>query len=82
MPEMNGIELLKILRIRGDLTPFILFSGAEDLGKIARAAASYGSFESLTKNRDIREQISPLVDMIRRAVMYSGKREAVDDMHH
>ncbi|MDW5563906.1 MAG: PAS domain S-box protein [Methanomassiliicoccus sp.] len=27
MPGMNGIELLKVLRARGDLTPFILFTG-------------------------------------------------------
>lgn len=27
MPEMNGIELLKELKVRGDQTPFILFTG-------------------------------------------------------
>ncbi len=28
MPEINGIEFLKILRSKGDLTPVIIFTGA------------------------------------------------------
>jgi CheY-like chemotaxis protein len=27
MPEMNGIEFLKVVRARGDKTPFIIFTG-------------------------------------------------------
>ena len=51
--EINGLEFLKILRAWGDLTPFILFSDAETIEELARAAALYGSVGLISKNRDL-----------------------------
>jgi DNA-binding NtrC family response regulator len=75
MPEMNGDEFLKILRARGDHTPFILFSGAEDIKKLARAAAMNESLNILSKNQDAGKQINHLANMIRRAVQFSSNRK-------
>ena len=75
MPEMNGVEFLKILRARGDHTPFILFSGAEDIEKLARAAAMNESLNILSKNQDAEKQINHLANMIRRAEQFSSNRK-------
>ncbi len=74
MPEINGLEFLKILRAWGDLTPFILFSDAETIEELARAAALYGSVGLISKNRDLGKQINHLVNMIRMAIQVSSNR--------
>ena len=74
IPEMNGLEFLKILRSRGDLTPFILFSGVENIEELARTAAMYGCFGTLSKHHDVGKQINHLVNVIRMAIQSSSNR--------
>ena len=53
MPSMNGIELLKALRIRGDRTPFILFTG-RGREEVAMEALNNGANLYLQKGGDPR----------------------------
>jgi len=75
MPGINGLEFLKILRARGDLTQFIFFSRAENNEELARAAAMYGSVGILSKSQDLGKQINRLVNMIRMAIQFSSNRK-------
>ena len=74
MPEINGLEFLKILRALGDLTPFIHFSGAENFEELARTAAMYGCFGTLSKHHEVGKQINRLVNMIRMAIQVSSNK--------
>ncbi len=67
MPEMNGIELLKILRAKGDDIPFILFTGRgrED---VAIEALNLGADFYLQKGGDPRSQFAELVNMVSQSV--------------
>lgn len=73
MPGMNGIELLKILMVQGNSTPFIIFTDAGN-DKVAEEAAVSGVFGYLLKNEDIRKQIPNLVEMIAEAAAPSVER--------
>src|SRR5208283_752438 len=67
MPEINGIEFLKILRSKGDVTPVIIFTG---VGReyAAIEALNNGANFYLKKGEDIQPQLREMVHMIRRAV--------------
>jgi len=67
MPEINGIEFLKILRSKGDATPVIIFTG---VGRehAAIEALNNGANFYLKKGEDIQPQLREMVHMIRRAV--------------
>jgi len=67
MPEINGIEFLKILRSKGDTTPVIIFTG---VGReyAAIEALNNGANFFLKKGEDIQPQLREMVHMIRRAV--------------
>ncbi len=67
MPEINGIEFLKILRSKGDATPVIIFTG---VGReyAAIEALNNGANFYLKKSEEIRPQFREMVHMIRRAV--------------
>jgi CheY-like chemotaxis protein len=67
MPEINGIEFLKILRSKGDTTPVILFTG---VGReyAAIEALNNGANFFLKKGEDVQPQLREMVHMIRRAV--------------
>jgi CheY-like chemotaxis protein/lipoprotein NlpI len=67
MPEIDGIEFLKILRGRGDTTPVILFTG---VGKehAAIEALNNGADFFIQKGDDPQTQFRTLIDMINRAV--------------
>ncbi|WP_292424633.1 response regulator [Methanoregula sp.] len=67
MPEINGIEFLKILRSKGDLTPVIIFTGAGG-EYTAIEALNNGANFYLKKGEDIQPQLREMADMIRRAV--------------
>ena len=43
MPEMNGLELLRVLREAGDVTPVVLYTGRKDPTLEARALADGAS---------------------------------------
>ncbi|SMF12602.1 response regulator [Pseudobacteriovorax antillogorgiicola] len=36
MPEMNGLELMKLLEMKGNRTPVFIFSGREEFEEIAK----------------------------------------------
>jgi len=67
MPEINGIEFLKILRSKGDSTPVIIFTG---VGReyAAIEALNNGANFYLKKGEEIQPQLREMVHMIRRAV--------------
>jgi len=67
LPEINGIEFLKILRAKGDTTPFIIFTG---VGReyAAIEALNNGADFFLKKGDDAQSQLLELVHMIRKAV--------------
>ena len=64
MPEINGIEFLKILRSKGDVTPVIIFTG---VGReyAAIEALNNGANFYLKKGEDIQPQLREMVHMIR-----------------
>ena len=67
MPEINGIEFLKILRSKGDFTPVIIFTG---VGReyAAIEALNNGANFYLKKGEEIQPQLREMVHMIRRAI--------------
>lgn len=67
MPEINGIEFLKILRSKGDTTPVILFT-AVGRENAAIEALNNGANFFLKKGEDPRMQFRELVTMAKRAV--------------
>ncbi|MGQ9586838.1 MAG: PAS domain S-box protein [Thermoplasmata archaeon] len=76
MPEMNGLELLKLLRNQGNDIPFIMFTGKgrED---VAIEALNYGADYYLQKGGDPRSQFTELTHMIVKSV---SQRTAVEEL--
>ena len=75
MPELNGIEFLKILRSEGDTTPVIIFTGVGH-ERTAIEAINNGANFFLQKGEDPQAQFRELVTMVKKAVerTYSGKK--------
>jgi PAS domain S-box-containing protein len=75
MPEINGIEFLKILRSKGDTTPVIIFTGVGH-ERTAIEAINYGANFFLQKDEDPKKQFHELCDMVKTAVesTYIGKK--------
>ena len=67
LPDINGIEFLKIIRAKGDSTPVIIFTG---VGReyAAIEALNNGADFFLKKGDDIQDQLLDIVHMIRKAV--------------
>jgi DNA-binding response OmpR family regulator len=67
LPGINGIELLKMLRAKGDTTPFIIFTG---VGReyAAIEALNNGADFFLKKGDDAQSSLLEVVHMIRKAV--------------
>lgn len=67
MPEIDGIQFLKIIRSMGDSTPVIIFTG---VGReyAAIEALNNGANFFLKKGEDILPQLRDMVHMIRQAV--------------
>lgn len=76
MPDISGIEFLKILRQQGDTTPIILFTG---LGGeyTAIEAVNNGANFILKKGEDPRHQFRELVVMVKRAMERSSLGRAI-----
>ncbi|MDD1718534.1 MAG: PAS domain S-box protein [Methanoregulaceae archaeon] len=77
MPGMNGIDFLRILRSRGDETPFIIFTG-KGREHVAMEALNNGADFYLQKGGDPRSQFAELGNLIRKAV---NERFAVNALH-
>ena len=75
MPEINGIEFLKILRSNGDTTPVIIFTGVGH-ERTAIDAINYGANFFLQKDEDPQMLFHELCDMVKTAVesTYIGKK--------
>jgi CheY-like chemotaxis protein len=75
MPEINGIEFLKILRSKGDTTPVIIFTGVGN-ERTAIDAINYGANFFLKKGDDPQKQFHELCEMAKTAVesTYIGKK--------
>jgi PAS domain S-box-containing protein len=67
MPEINGIEFLKILRAKGDTTPIIIFTGVGGEHTAAEALNNGADF-FLQKGEDPSTQFRNMVRMIQQAV--------------
>jgi DNA-binding response OmpR family regulator len=67
LPEINGIEFLKIIRAKGDTTPIIIFTG---VGRefAAIEALNFGADFFLKKGDDVQAQLLEMVQMIHQAV--------------
>jgi len=74
MPEIDGIEFLKILRSEGDTTPIIIFTGVGH-EHTAIEAINNGANFFLKKGEDPQMQFRELVTMVKTAVerTYRGK---------
>ncbi len=75
MPEITGINFLKILRSNGDTTPVIIFTGAGH-ERTAVDALNYGANFFLQKDEDPQKLFPELCEMIKTAVenKYIGKK--------
>lgn len=76
MPEISGIEFLKILRKHGDTTPIILFTGIGG-EYTAIEALNNGANFLLKKGEDPRHQFRELVEMVKRAMERSSLGRAL-----
>ena len=76
MPEMDGIEFLKILRIQGKDIPFILLTarGRED---VAIQALNSGADFYVEKGGDPKAQYTDIVNMIRRVTQQRRAERSV-----
>lgn len=76
MPEISGIEFLKILRKQGDTTPIIMFTGVG--GEYAAIEAlNNGANFFLKKGEDPRHQFRELVTMVKKAMERSSLGRAL-----
>ncbi|KUK68755.1 MAG: Multi-sensor signal transduction histidine kinase, partial [Methanocalculus sp. 52_23] len=67
MPEMDGIAFLRVLRGRGDSTPFIIFTG-KGLEDVVIEAFEAGADFYIQKGGDPKSQFAELERKVRRAV--------------
>jgi len=67
MPEMDGIEFLKVIRGRGDTTPFIIFTG-KGREEVVIEALNSGADHYIQKGGEPKSQFAELEHKIRRAV--------------
>lgn len=67
MPGMTGIEFLRVLRAKGDRTPFIVFTG-KGREQVAMEALNSGADFYLQKGGSPKAQFAELRNMIGRAV--------------
>ncbi len=76
MPEISGIEFLKILRKHGDTTPIIVFTGLG--GEYAAIEAlNNGANFLLKKGEDPRHQFRELTTMVKKAMERSAMGRAL-----
>jgi PAS domain S-box-containing protein len=86
MPEIDGIEFLKILRSEGNTTPVIIFTGAGN-ERTAIEAMNNGANFYIKKGEDPQTQFRELVTLVKTAVerTYLGKnlgttKQVISDM--
>ncbi|UUX91442.1 response regulator [Methanoplanus endosymbiosus] len=86
MPGMNGLELLKIIRGRGDDIPYIIFTGKSSEEVVIEALNSGVDFYLLKDAEidsicsELKRKIPPLVEERIIKITQSDKRQAMQDM--
>jgi PAS domain S-box-containing protein len=78
MPEMNGIEFLKLLREGNDNTPFILFTG-KGREEIVIEALKNGADFYLQKGTDLKSQFAELIHIINQLVTKRRSENALKE---
>ncbi len=78
MPEMDGIEFLKIVRQRWPSMPFILFTG-RGREEVAMEALHHGADSYIMKGGDVASQFRVLFNEVKMAV---ERREAEEAVHY
>lgn len=76
MPDMNGIELLKVLRSGGNTVPFIIFTG-KGREEVVIDAINSGADFYLQKGGDPKSQFAELEYKIQIAVQLARDRQAL-----
>ncbi len=76
MPEINGIEFLKMLRKEGDTTPIIVFTGVGG-EYVAIEALNNGANFLLKKGEDALNEFRDLVTMVKKAMERSALGRAL-----
>ncbi|MCX6690824.1 MAG: PAS domain S-box protein, partial [Methanoregula sp.] len=76
MPEMDGIEFLKVVRSRGDKTPFIIFTG-KGREEVVIEALNSGADFYLQKGGEPKAQFAELAHKIKRAVEHQSDERAL-----
>lgn len=79
MEPMSGIDLLRILRQRGDTTPFIIFTG-KGREEVVIEAFENGADAYVTKGGEIRAQFSDLMQKIRTLVEKRRAQTALEEI--
>jgi PAS domain S-box-containing protein len=67
MPEMDGIEFLKVVRARGDKTPFVIFTG-KGREEVVIEALNAGADFYIQKGGEPKSQFAELAHKIKKAV--------------
>ena len=78
MPEMNGLEFFKRLRITGVATPFILFTG-KGREEVVIEAMRHGVDFYIKKGGDAQSQFAELINAIRQC---TARKEAEEALEH
>ncbi len=78
LPDIDGIELLKILRAQGSQIPFIMFTG-KGRDDTAVQALNNGADFYLEKGSSLQVHFAELANMIRQSVHARRAEEAVKD---
>ncbi len=76
MPEMNGIEFLKVVRARGDKTPFVIFTG-KGREEVVIEALNAGADFYIQKGGEPKSQFAELAHKIKKGVEGTEAEEAV-----
>ena len=76
MPEMDGIEFLKVVRASGDKTPFIIFTG-KGREEIVIQALNCGADFYLQKGGESKSQFAELAHKILRAVEHQSDEKSL-----
>ena len=78
MPDLNGLEFFKRLRITGIATPFILFTG-KGREEVVIEAMRYGVDFYIKKGGDAMSQFAELINAIRQC---TARKEAEESLEH
>jgi DNA-binding NtrC family response regulator len=72
MEDMNGLEVLKLIKDRNPSIGVIFCTAHEDLG-VAIDAMKYGSFDFLLKANATKEEVSSIIDNISKSQVFTRK---------